>query len=915
MAQPDCPNTDLSNGTIVHSSAAVCLDLDTQRGIEDEDRKEEDEEVELAEEVGEDVLMIARDGEEVGENTEQNEPQEVRIIQMSPQTNGVTNEENREGEILKENCGEEEQHSDKDNQNIEEETNQNEGEGNQEEKSNNRHTMTENPCDLVAVRDGKRQEQLSDKSEDIKKDDGDKHGVRQSFETEDKANEGSERAKENSGEEEECDYEDNQNTNQEEGEGKGEEESNYRHTMIESPCDLQTGIDGEGLEHLSDNSEDKKQDKAKEQDVTEAQLREENISNVDDVVEEKEPGSCRDDADHVHESTVEQELKEGTKFSINEIYKEVLHTEGEVAEMESPLPAVTSDTSKISKQLDDEDNVRQLSTDSDIVPTFTAPTLEVVDSQICQITSWSELTDENDNPRKQPVELDNDTTLDCAEGNVTDEAVKETMNDATLVSDDVPELENEENQEVQLSVVFSEEQSQTDTKSQGTMSTLNNQTFQEEHLQLDDSQMVRDEKNMTEESDAGDVNEALGEGEDNNKEAEKEKNVEIEAHTELPHPVLKCVDEGPSDTQQGTNIDKSREAFELEEVGTRESISPGIEGTIEENQNPAEENSDLEDHALPTLGDEGMPLNTNKTEQQQKEDFPADRTGDNIEDLMAEMEMANEPVTVLDDEFDEQEEFTRAEVGEQKPASVTAELEATTVEVKKQSELQDGNEETYESGKEEIEMNEKLNDSDTDVQFSLTDRVKELKQAMEFGMLNAEPQPPKKEDWRSVRVPPHRRKDDNWIKKEPEEVKEPEVEGWRKEIKPVRKDIWEPEMGQKERSPEKKSLPQKEDWIKELKSVIKHESFPRKGNEQVKKKRVVLLEDGHSYFPRLEQRNETREEVKLISHKKIESPPPLLQDSPESQDQAYEISLYVKVKNKMDQDIQYNKSFQQYCWV
>ncbi|CAG04943.1 unnamed protein product [Tetraodon nigroviridis] len=283
-----------------------------------------------------------------------------------------------------------------------------------------------------------------------------------------------------------------------------------------------------------------------------------------------------------------------------------------------------------------------------------------------------------------------------------------------------------------------------------------------------------------------------------------------------------------------------------------------------------------------------------------------DRKEDNISELMAEMEMANEPVTVLDDEFDDLEEAPGTETGEQKPASVTAvsddTLEPATIQEhndfqRKETGLKEGNEEPCKSQKEDIQVNEKPKVNDRDFEFSLTDRVKELKQAMECGMLNVDPPPPKKEDWRSVRVAPHWRKDDNWIKKEPEDAKEPEVKHWRKDVKLVRKDIWEPEVGDKERSPEKKSLPKKEDWIKELKSVIKDESLPKKRDEQVKKKRVVLLEDGHSYFPQLEQRNENKEEVKLSSCKTTESALPPVQDSTENQDQAYEISLYVKSKN------------------
>lgn len=940
MAQPDCPNTDLLNGAIVHSPVAICSDLDTQRRRENEDRKEEEEEVELAEEVGEDVLMIAEDEEEVEENIGQNEPGVERITPMLPQSNGVIHEEKRGVKSLKKNYGEEEEPGDKDNQNIHKETYEEEGESKGEEETNDGHTMIENPCDLLTVIDGKREEHLLDNSDDRKEDDDrDKEDMIENLETDvrqekvSEENGSGENLKDNCVEEEERDDKDNQNideeTNEKEMESSDEEVSNDRHTKIENPCDLKTVIDGEGQAQLLPNSEDNKPDteyEANKQDVTEileTQIREEKTGNTDDVfkedIKEQELGSCTDDADYIHEPTVGHELEEGTQFFINETYKEVLHTEGEVTEIFEPsLTVVTSDTSEINNQPGDESNVCQPSTDpNSAIPFDAGATVEVVENQICQITNESEFTDENENTRKHHGEFFYCISLDYTENNVKDEAAKDIMTDDMPVSDDVLEVESKENQEaeqLQLNVICSEEYSQTEITSKETLSTLINQIFQEEQLQSDDSQMVREKQNMTEGDDAIDsvVSEPLCEeekGEEDDKELEKEKNVEVVAHIELPNPVLQHVEEGQSNTQQDVDTDKSGEAFKLEQAGTGEPSSPGIEDTLGQKQCTTVEKSDLQDHPLPTQNDELMCLKENMTAQLKAKVFTA--KGENIEELIAEMAMANEPVTVLDDEFDELEEAPDTEMGEQKPASVTAEsdhtLEPTKVKElndfqKKETGLEEGNEEPHKPGKEETQMNEKPKVNDTDFEFSLTDRVKEMKQAMECGMLNVDPQPPKKEDWRSVRVPPHWKKDDNWIKREPKDAKEPEVKHWRKGIKPVRKDIWEPELGHKERSPEKKNLPKKEDWIKELKSVIKNDSLPKKRDEQVKKKRVVLLEDGHSYFPQLEQRNENKEEVKLSSFKTTESASPPAQDSTENQEQAYEISLYVKVKKMMSQE-------------
>lgn len=918
MAQSDSPNTDLSNGAIVHSPVGVCPDLDTQRGGEDEHRKEEDDEVELAEEVGEDVLMMAGDREEVGENTEQNEPEESVIIQMLPQSNGVQPEENRGGENLKDNYEEEEEPGDKDSQKIDEETSEDKGGSKAEEESYDRHTVIENSCDLLTVIDGKQKEQLRDKYKDNKQDredEGDKQDVTESLETDAREemvceeNGEGENLKETSAGEEEPDDDDNQNIDEERNhearECKIQEESNDRHTIIENQCDLQRVLDGEGQEHLLGDNNKHTEHEANKQDVAEileTQIREEPIG--EDVFKQQELVSCIDDAQHVQDPTEVQQLVERTGVPISDTYKEeVVHTEGtEICE--PPLTVVTSDTTEMKKQLDEEDNASQPSTDGDGGTPFDTA-VELADNQICQITNDSELTDENDNSGKQQAEF-----LDYTEKGVINVAGKEIIKDATPVLDYVLEAESKQNKDTEhplLNVVCSEEQSQTEITGEETPSSVINEIFQEEKLQFENCQMVKKEQNMIEEGDTSDdvVKESLCEeekGDDDHKEVEQENKFEDEAHMELPNPVLQHVEEGPSDRQQAADMDRSREVFELEEAGKGEPSSPGIEDPFEEKRCTTEEKSELQDHPLTTQSDEGMELEGNLTEQLKEEAFPKESKRKETDALMTEIDMANEPVTVLDDEFDEPE-APRADIGEQAPVSLTADniVETTEVEVHRDKENketghQEWNEETRNAGKEEIHSNEKPRDDERDFQSSFTDRVKELKQAMECGMLNLDPQPPKKEDWRSGRVPPHRRKDDDWIKKEPEDVKEPETQEWRKELKPVRKDIWELEMGHKETSLEKKSLPKKEDWIKELKSVFKDESLPRKSDHKVKKKRVVLLEDGHSYFPQLEDRNENRQEVTLISHKKMDSPSPPVQDSSESQDQAYEISLYVKVK-------------------
>ncbi|XP_068460261.1 chloride intracellular channel protein 4 isoform X2 [Clinocottus analis] len=165
---------------------------------------------------------------------------------------------------------------------------------------------------------------------------------------------------------------------------------------------------------------------------------------------------------------------------------------------------------------------------------------------------------------------------------------------------------------------------------------------------------------------------------------------------------------------------------------------------------------------------------------------------------------------------------------------------------------------------------------------------------MENGILCREPQPLRMEEWGTTRVLSPRRKDNDWIKKvQPEEESAPSMTLWRKELRPVKKDAWDCERGRKEAE---NSPAKKEDWMKELKSVIKQETLSRKRDEQLMKKQVVLMEEGHSYITqRDEMMEEKREDVKLISHKRMESvltPGP--RNSTTARDQDYQISLYVK---------------------
>ncbi|CAL9698572.1 unnamed protein product [Knipowitschia caucasica] len=245
------------------------------------------------------------------------------------------------------------------------------------------------------------------------------------------------------------------------------------------------------------------------------------------------------------------------------------------------------------------------------------------------------------------------------------------------------------------------------------------------------------------------------------------------------------------------------------------------------------------------IEEEGKETANSITESSQEEQIDVSMDKTLIQDVMQDIE--SEPVTVLDDIYDDSEEN------------------------------QQGNQETVletlpDAVKETI---------DVDI---LEGKVKELKQAMENGGESTEPEQIRGEAKRLSA----RRKDNDWIKvDQPKEVT-PETKDW-KELKPVKKDSWDKMEG--------KCTPSKDAWIQELKSVIKDEALPRKRDQNVKKKRVVLFEDGRSYVPHKELfADDWKDEIKLISHTKKADTPllPMKADGSTSDDQGCTISLYVK---------------------
>uniref|UniRef100_A0A8C7YPF0 CLIC N-terminal domain-containing protein n=1 Tax=Oryzias sinensis TaxID=183150 RepID=A0A8C7YPF0_9TELE len=301
---------------------------------------------------------------------------------------------------------------------------------------------------------------------------------------------------------------------------------------------------------------------------------------------------------------------------------------------------------------------------------------------------------------------------------------------------------------------------------------------------------------------------------------------------------------------------------------------------------------------------------------------------------LEEVEMAEDPVTVLDDEIEdvdlsavsgplcgEKEGWENVQVQEEQIGTGEGNDGSENTKKKQEEDVktdQPNNEKPKNVRKVEEEKNDKQKnvqreeakedkhvqkeekkevtwkEGNNKMKLDIKVKVKELKEVMENGICPQQ-QLSGKEEQAGAKVTSLRRKDNDWIIKEQlESVKAAELNDWRKDLRPVRKDVWETAKGagegsKKEVVPEVKCSQRKEDWIKELKSVIRDES--KKKVEQVKKKRVVLMDEGRSFIPQQER----REDVKLISHKKVESPPPVLRrDNRTAQEDDHNIALYVK---------------------
>ncbi|XP_014865697.1 PREDICTED: caldesmon-like [Poecilia mexicana] len=375
-------------------------------------------------------------------------------------------------------------------------------------------------------------------------------------------------------------------------------------------------------------------------------------------------------------------------------------------------------------------------------------------------------------------------------------------------------------------------------------------------------------------------------------------NLPADVHVEPGEPHVQDVS---VDGHKDKIFDKERDTSEMNEK---------TEVSLKENTTTTAERGRVQEHLLQDPRMSEIDPGDNQELRQLAEDKKETEQEHAIE---GEVEMGEEPVTVLDDYIIESTEvpsipFIRWPFGTTSESQQDKELQKVTVQAgekkeEKKKQIQEKEKCTKQEGeKEKLKEKEEKKDYQILEDIKKDSEVKELKQAIENGTVGVHPQPLWKEGQGKSKLLPTMRKDDDWIKRDQQgEGIGEEAKDWRKELRPFRKNILANERRSQEwmikhKVPEPKCSQKKGDWMKELKSVIKDESQSKKKDDQVKKKRVVLLEDGHSYIPQREEMTpDDREEVKLMFHRKVESPVhPKRRNSRTLQDQNHEISLYVK---------------------
>ncbi|CAK6977823.1 chloride intracellular channel protein 6-like [Scomber scombrus] len=700
--------------------------------------------------------------------------------------------------------------------------------------------------------------------------------------------EGGEQMEENGEECEEVGDEEPEKTDEQiekEGTSEGVERSEDTNTVIENPScfsalvevekDSQQILHSDGKHGEDSDKEENNLECVKES--AEVEVGEEKTEEGDQGLKEHHIVSTTEDQETVRGSQNSgadaQKSEEGTELSSDDTDKTevvTLPTNDEVTEIsEDSMINVTSVTMEVNEQVKIEDDLCQTSTVSDSIIPFDAMATVVA---VVTLPTNDEVT-----------EISEDSMIDVT-------SVTMEVNEQVKIEDDLCQTST-----VSDSIIPFDAMATVVAVANETSQSSNDNQDKMKHTDEKLTTMDGGEQSLEEKGNTGDnvvseltVEEEHGGRDDLEVQEDKIGQLQSQAKVAPPEPVLQSVEDIPLETQQDVDLDQVEEALELEEEG-EVVVNQPREVKLEEIESTTEQ-----EHPLQLLKEAGTDWGDTLWKQLREPAHVEDEKGVGEEDeaMEGEVEMAEEPVTILDDEIEETEKSQSREL---KPSEDTIGKTKDGVHQEREgekTELDKENKEKQKDDKVKKSKGENLEELD------IHGKVKGLKKAMENGIIS--PEPFRKEGWGTARVLPARRKDTDWIKKhQPEQESAPEIKDWRKDLKPVKKDIWESERGRKESLKtealtQEKSPPRKEDWIKELKSVIKDDSQPKKRTEQVKKKRVVLLEDGHSYIPHQEMKEERRE-VKLISHRRVGSPvPPYRRNSTTDQDQDYDVSLYVK---------------------
>uniref|UniRef100_A0A8D3DLJ4 CLIC N-terminal domain-containing protein n=1 Tax=Scophthalmus maximus TaxID=52904 RepID=A0A8D3DLJ4_SCOMX len=905
MAEPgSCPNQDLSNTAIVHSPLGICSDLDTQRGREDEEGEEEDDEVELAEEVGEDVLMMAdvEERQAEGESGAQVEREEVRI--MLP--NGVIKEGDRGNETLEDNGEGKEEMEDKEHERMDEQSIKKDGKDKGEEESKGPTIeANENPC-LFSAFSTFCQEQISDSHEEK----GDRESEVNNQEALIASSETHER-----------------DENIKEGDGGLEE-----HQIVSTTDDTEMLQESSILVEESVSTDDTN----KTEGVT-LFINSEVMQTIEDPT--RDVTTCIDEQINIQNDICQTSAAchSGTQFNIIGTFEVMGNQTNQLpGENQNEIKNTDEENSSESSKQEDEPTNNNIMwqqkgsteantedegtkefmkdamfTSDDVVDVGGEANLKVDQQELALVSSeepsqkegWIEDTrsegvnqKEQEEEQAQQVEVNTQdgggTTMEeeentcdvvvpdlmCGEAQSSDKEMQKESSDKldnlAMVGPPVLECGVEVPLDTQQDVDLDQVKEASEMEVGG-----------EDELDQSGGEVTLEENASTKQG-GGDFQgwpsqlliEAGADWGDNLREQPREKTLvkddrggglaveSMEGELEMAEEPVTVLDDEIEEIQENQSSD-------LDEPKSATVMDPSEDGIMETKD---EECQELEVETVELSKDEKQ---KDETDEEEIDDKQKNDEGEDEKDERQkydEGEDEKDEKQKYDEGEDEQDEKLKDEKGEKKKDEMPKDEKG---EEDKDGRPRDPN------GEEETD--EKPEDDSRAMESDINARVKGFKQGMENGILCSEPLV-RKEGWGTAR----RRKDNDWIKNDlPEEERAPEMKDWRKDLKPVKKDVWETERGRKEwmkkeASTEEKSLPRREDWIKELKSVIKDESLPRKKNEHVKRKRVVLLEDGHSYIPqREEMTEEKKEEVKLIAVRRNSKTP---------EDQDYEISLYVK---------------------